>query len=616
MNYISFYRKWRPQSFNQIIGQDYNIKTIQNALSKKKLSHSYLLCGPRGTGKTSTARILAKALNCKDGITPDPCNKCENCLSISNGSSVDVTEIDTASNRGINEIRELKEKVRYLPSTLRKKVYIIDEVHMLTIEAFNALLKVLEEPPEHITFIMATTEPNKVISTIISRCQRFDFFPISLDKTKQRIKEIAKNENIKISDQALSLVAKHADGSLRDADGILEQLAAYGDDSIDTGDVVSLLGVVDLELLFELVEILAEKNINNGLLFINKVINSNQSLKVFTSEFLDHLYNLYIIKNYNNPSEIMDISQDYDKRYKAQSEIITKEELEFYIDMFADLYKQIKWGEGSRVFFIAAMIKAINFIVTSEKDLGKKTRVLEVQLKALNERFEKIRPYPPAEKNKVESAEGSKKILSKENEDVHLEVNGSSVAKAEPSNKTEPSKTVKPSDKVESTSIDPISESPAIIKSGGIEPNNIDPNDNNITVITDKLDEILKTLKKKKISAYAMFVESEPSRIEEGILYFILSEDKIWHKDHLNKEKNVKLIAGIIKEVTGIKYKIKFELGRIALDKSKKDKDNKQAVHVKENPDPPKDIEDMQDRAPDKQEDVFKYFEKKFKIKE
>ncbi|MBU2563575.1 MAG: DNA polymerase III subunit gamma/tau, partial [Actinobacteria bacterium] len=281
MGYISFYRKWRPQDFGEIIGQEYNVRTIKNAISNNRLSHCYIFCGPRGTGKTSTARILAKALNCIKGTTPDPCNKCENCISISDGYSMDVVEIDAASNRGINEIRELREKVKYLPNILRKKVYIIDEVHMLTTEAFNALLKVLEEPPDHVLFIMATTEPNKVIPTIMSRCQRFDFFPIPMDKIKERLQKIAKSEKITISDSALSLISKYADGSLRDADGILEQLAAFGEDKIELRDVISLLGVTDLDMLFEFTDILIEKNLTGGLLLVNKIIGSNQNLKVF-----------------------------------------------------------------------------------------------------------------------------------------------------------------------------------------------------------------------------------------------------------------------------------------------------------------------------------------------
>src|SRR5665811_2011314 len=200
MSYISFYRKWRPQTFSEIIGQEYVVQTLENAIIKNRISHAYIFCGPRGTGKTSLARIFAKALNCVNGPTSNPCNQCDNCVSISNGNSMDVIEIDAASNRGINEIRELREKVKYLPAALRKKVYIIDEVHMLTTEAFNALLKVLEEPPEHVIFIMATTEPHQVLPTIMSRCQKFDFYPISLDLISERLKKIAKSEKLSISD--------------------------------------------------------------------------------------------------------------------------------------------------------------------------------------------------------------------------------------------------------------------------------------------------------------------------------------------------------------------------------------------------------------------------------
>lgn len=362
MSYISFYRKWRPQSFDEIIGQDYNIKTIRNAISSGRLSHCYIFCGPRGTGKTSTARILAKALNCKKGVTPDPCNKCENCISISNGSSVDVIEIDAASNRGIDEIRELREKVKYLPSSLRKKVYIIDEVHMLTTEAFNALLKVLEEPPGHVIFIMATTEPNKVIPTIMSRCQRFDFLPVPMDRIKERLMKIASSEKINIDDPALNLISKYADGSLRDADGILEQLAAFGEDKIKVADVTALLGVTELDTLFEFTDILIGKDLDSGLLMVSKIISSNQSLKVFVSELVDHLYDLYVIKNYSEPFEIINVSDDLRSRYLGQAEKLKKEELEFYMSLFTELLKQIKWGEGSKVFFKSAVIRAINSI--------------------------------------------------------------------------------------------------------------------------------------------------------------------------------------------------------------------------------------------------------------
>jgi hypothetical protein len=296
----------------------------------------------------------------------------------------------------------------------------------------------------------------------------------------------------------------------------------------------------------------------------------------------------------------MDISQDYKERYKAQSLKFLREELEFHIDLFAGLYKQIRWGEGSGTFFKAEMIKAVNFIVTDNKELDKRTRALEVQLKVLNERFKKTGPHVPGEKSSGAPAEENKKIPGKEKKAVKVE------------------KSIDPGSKEDHSSGNTTA-------SAGKE----DPGSGDINALSSKLDEILKTLKKKKIPVYAMFVESEPSRIEKGTLYFVLSEDKKWHKDHLNKVKNVELISGIIEEVTGIKYKIKFELGGVE-PKNNKYKDSSQAVSENpaddfagegipednKDPDPGKDTKAGPDREPDDPDDVFKYFEKKFKIKE
>ncbi|MDD5622887.1 MAG: DNA polymerase III subunit gamma/tau [Actinomycetota bacterium] len=588
MNYISFYRKWRPQNFDEIIGQEYNIRTIRNAISNNRLSHSYIFCGPRGTGKTSTARILAKALNCKKGITQDPCNKCENCISISNGSSVDVIEIDAASNRGINEIRELREKVKYLPNILRKKVYIIDEIHMLTTEAFNALLKVLEEPPEHVIFIMATTEPNKVIPTILSRCQRFDFFPIPMDKIKERLQKIAKKEKITVSGPALDLISKYADGSLRDADGILEQLAAFGGDKIEVEAVTSLLGVIDLELLFELTDILIEKNLTGGLLLVNKIIGSNQNLKVFVAGFLDHLYDLYVIRNYDDPFEIISLSEDHKERYRDQAGKLQKEEIEFYMDLFTELLKQVKWGEDSKVFFKTAIIKAVNFIVLDKKEIEKKTRIIEVQIEALKDEIGRINS---AQKRMIENSEdrGTKADTDnyEEEEDDFDIINSQEINKmvneVEIQGKYAGDK--KKADK--SVQEDPGTE--------GKE---------DIDLITGNIEKISQNIKNKKISVHAMFAEAIPARIENGILYFSLDEKKEWHRDHLNKNINIELISGVIKEVTGKSYRIKFELGK------KKNKDN--------NPEYTKNEDKVKPPGKNKAEekDVFNYFEEKFDIKE
>ncbi|MFZ3086309.1 MAG: DNA polymerase III subunit gamma/tau [Candidatus Hydromicrobium sp.] len=610
MGYISFYRKWRPQDFGEIIGQEYNVRTIKNAISNNRLSHCYIFCGPRGTGKTSTARILAKALNCIKGTTPDPCNKCENCISISDGYSMDVVEIDAASNRGINEIRELREKVKYLPNILRKKVYIIDEVHMLTTEAFNALLKVLEEPPEHVLFIMATTEPNKVIPTIMSRCQRFDFFPIPMDKIKDRLQKIAKSEKITISDSALSLISKYADGSLRDADGILEQLAAFGEDKIEVRDVILLLGVTDLDMLFEFTDILIEKNLTGGLLLVNKIIGSNQNLKVFVSEFLDHLYDLYVIKNYNNPFEIVNISEDYKDKYLDQAKKLQKEEIEFYMELFTDLLKQIKWGEGSKVFFKSAVVRAINFIVLDEKEIGKKTRLMETQIESLRKEIDKINSMQEGNKNSHNHrADVGTSVYENKEDDFDI-INSNEIDKMV--------------SEVEIQSKHKVSGGKA--HKSEMADAGVEKKDEEISLINNNLDKISQSLKKKKISVHAMFTEAVPYKIENGTLYFYLDKEKEWHKDHLNKIKNIELISSVIKEVTGKDFKIKFELGK-KMDKIDVISDAESEASSKLTGESR--AEDAENKASNSlnskdgssensrtEEDVFNYFEKKFDIKE
>ena len=610
MGYISFYRKWRPQDFGEIIGQEYNVRTIKNAISNNRLSHCYIFCGPRGTGKTSTARILAKALNCIKGTTPEPCNKCENCISISDGYSMDVVEIDAASNRGINEIRELREKVKYLPNILRKKVYIIDEVHMLTTEAFNALLKVLEEPPDHVLFIMATTEPNKVIPTIMSRCQRFDFFPIPMDKIKDRLQKIAKSEKITISDSALSLISKYADGSLRDADGILEQLAAFGEDKIEVRDVISLLGVTDLDMLFEFTDILIEKNLTGGLLLVNKITGSNQNLKVFVSEFLDHLYDLYVIKNYNNPFEIVNISEDYKDKYLNQAKKLQKEEIEFYMELFTDLLKQIKWGEGSKVFFKSAVVRAINFIVLDEKEIGKKTRLMETQIESLRKEIDKINSMQEGNKNSHNHrADVGTSVYENKEDDFDI-INSNEIDKMV--------------SEVEIQSKHKVSGGKA--HKSEMADAGVEKKDEEISLINNNLDKISQSLKKKKISVHAMFTEAVPYKIENGTLYFYLDKEKEWHKDHLNKIKNIELISSVIKEVTGKDFKIKFELGK-KMDKIDVISDAESEASSKLTGESR--AEDAENKASNSlnskdgssensrtEEDVFNYFEKKFDIKE
>ena len=257
MTHLPLALKYRPATFADVIGQEHVTRTLSNALERGRTAHAYLFAGPRGSGKTTTARLLAKALNCDRGVTGEPCGECENCVAIAAGRSLDVIEIDAASNRGIDDIKELREAVKYAPAQGRYKVYIVDEVHQLSKDAFNALLKTLEEPPRGVVFVLATTEPHKILPTILSRCQRFDFRPIPLDAIRKRLADIARLEGFALDERAEFAIAKKADGSLRDALSLLDQVVAFGGDSIDLPTLRRLIGVPDEERYLELTELLA-----------------------------------------------------------------------------------------------------------------------------------------------------------------------------------------------------------------------------------------------------------------------------------------------------------------------------------------------------------------------
>ncbi|MBP9015268.1 MAG: DNA polymerase III subunit gamma/tau [Candidatus Atribacteria bacterium] len=269
MAYLSLYRKWRPSRFEEVVGQEIAVRILTRSLGKKRLHHAYLFCGPRGVGKTTTARLLAMAVNCERGITPQPCEECESCRAIQEGNSLDVVEIDAASHRGIDEIRELRERVKYVPLQSRFKVYIIDEVHMLTPEAFNALLKTLEEPPEHVLFVLATTEPRRLPDTIISRCVKILFNPLSEEAMVEKLQAIAKAEGSKIEEEVFYLIARKAGGSMRDAEGMLEQILAWGEESIDLATASLILREIDKEDFTRLFRFLIEGNKREVLLLLN-----------------------------------------------------------------------------------------------------------------------------------------------------------------------------------------------------------------------------------------------------------------------------------------------------------------------------------------------------------
>jgi DNA polymerase-3 subunit gamma/tau len=296
MSYLVLARKHRPQTFDDVIGQLHVTDLLKKAVESGRIAHAYLLCGPRGVGKTSCARILAMCLNCQKGPTTKPCGECSSCTEIAKGSSFDVLEIDGASNRGIDEIRTLRENVKFAPSYGRYKIYIVDEVHMLTMEAFNALLKTLEEPPAHVKFIFATTTPNKVPDTILSRCQRFDFKRIPLSTTVELLNDVCKKEKLSIEQDALYAIAKASQGGLRDALSILDQISALNDREIKADDVFGMLGIVETSLLFELSAYIADKNCAAALQVLDKIIEKGKDVKQLARDVTDHFRNLMVVK--------------------------------------------------------------------------------------------------------------------------------------------------------------------------------------------------------------------------------------------------------------------------------------------------------------------------------
>jgi DNA polymerase-3 subunit gamma/tau len=327
MSYTVFALKWRPKNFDEIVGQSHIVATLKNAIQKNRLAHAYLFTGPRGVGKTSTARILAKALNCQAGSAINPCLKCSSCIEISEGRSLDVIEIDGASNRGIDEIRVLRENVKFAPTSGKFKIYIIDEVHMLTAEAFNALLKTLEEPPEFVKFIFATTQAHKVIPTILSRCQRFDFRRIPAMEITAQLERIVASERIDVDKEVLFAVAKASDGSLRDAESVLDQLISFSKQKISLKDVVSVLGLVEQEALFEITDKIIQKDAKGALGLLSKLIDEGKDVSVFLPSLIEHFRNLMIAKVTRGDAKLVDLPQEVCERLVRQSEAFSLEEI-------------------------------------------------------------------------------------------------------------------------------------------------------------------------------------------------------------------------------------------------------------------------------------------------
>ncbi len=371
MSYIVFARKWRPKDFESVLGQEHVTTTLRNAINQNRVAHAYIFSGPRGVGKTTTARIFAMALNCKNGPTATPCGACDSCSETSNGTNLDVIEIDGASNRGIDEVRALRENIKFAPARGRFKVYIIDEVHMLTEEAFNALLKTLEEPPSHVVFIFATTRPYKVPPTILSRCQRFDFKRLTVEEIAGKLKDIAKKEKLDIEEAALYAVARAADGAMRDAESMLDQLASFCGKKIDLESVTSIFGMIGQEVLFDFTEKVINKDAAGILKLVDDVISGGKDIPQFLTSLVGHFRNILMSKVGEDLTSLIDLPKESIERVSAQSKSFTNESLLYILTVLMNAHDAARRAATQRIPLELAAIR-----LTRREDLSSLSSIL------------------------------------------------------------------------------------------------------------------------------------------------------------------------------------------------------------------------------------------------
>ena len=415
MAYRALYREWRPKDFSHVVGQETIVDTLRNQVTSRRIAHAYLFCGSRGTGKTSTAKILAKAINCLNPNNGDPCGECENCLRAEKEETLDVIEIDAASNNGVDEMRELRDTVKYPPQYGAYKVYIIDEVHMLSTSAFNALLKTLEEPPAHIVFILATTEPQKLPETILSRCQRFDFGRISVSRIAGRLREAAEGAGARVSDGALMLIARASEGGMRDALSLLDMCLGYSN-QIDETLVRSILGTSDAAFLFEFCDALAERDAGKVFTLIDKMMREGKDPSVFSKDVCRHIRSLLIAKaSPDDLAKVMDITNEEAAELIAQSGKMTMSRMMKILDLYMALETETRYSSTPRMALENTSLKCC--LKTDETDshsLNERIDELEKRIEALNRRIESGTDTVKAAGRKNEPAKKDAPVL-KEN---------------------------------------------------------------------------------------------------------------------------------------------------------------------------------------------------------
>ncbi len=506
MPHLSLYRKYRPATFAEVVGQEHVTRTLKNAIAAGKVSHAYLFAGSRGTGKTSTAKLLAKALNCIEGPTAEPCGKCESCTGISAGTSLDVIEMDAASNRGIDDIRDIRDKVAFSPVGGRAKVYILDEAHMLTKEASNAFLKVLEEPPAHVIFVLCTTEAHKVIPTIRSRCQKFEFRRPSADMVLGVLSRIAAAEGIAIDEGGLAAIARNSAGAFRDAIGTLDQLATYCDGEISLADTLALLGAVPSDLLFEAIDIVAEEDVRGAILFIDRLAGQGRDLSQFGEALIGHLRNIFLLQQLNDADAGLDaLPAEEIARLQSQARVLAPAQALRFIELLLKAQGEVKLGGGPRLQLELAFIT----ITRPEVDMSTKSLLFRL------ERLENGGPRPAGRDGGAGA--GILRDTSAPSADV-------SAAPAAPEPVAETARDAPPELTIEKIS-----------RAWGV---------------------ILSQVKKKKIPLYSLLLECRPIALSGNVLTIGFPAGAEFHKGQVEKPAYAAIVQETLKEVTGSGLKL------------------------------------------------------------
>jgi len=513
--YTALYREWRPKNFEDVVGQEHITTTLKNQIQNDRIAHAYLFCGTRGTGKTSTAKVMAKALNCLNPVNGEPCNECEMCKKINEGLAIDVTELDAASNNGVDKIRDIIDDAKYPPQEARFKVYIMDEVHMLSMGAVNAFLKTLEEPPANVIFILATTDPQKLPITILSRCQRFDFKRISKSDISDRLRKIVGAQGVLADEKSLELISRVSDGAMRDALSILDQAIAMGDGSVNYDSVVGMLGLVTNEYLFNITSAIIERNIQKAMNIIEEVVYAGKDINLFIKDLTGHFRNLLMAKVTNNPEEVLDMSMENINLIKEQGSRIRVEEIMRDIRILQEAEGNAKISKQARLYLELATIKMckIEYDTSSEVILARINRLEEV-----------------IKSGKIQVAQAQQCS----NQDDEVSNVQKRVATQDVINKEQA-----------------VTETPVI-----------EVNTNATTSIGDiqrAWHDILEALKARRAMViYASLMTGRPVACNNGIVLIKYEEEYAFNKIRLEKPDNIKVINEVVSEVMRERLKVRF----------------------------------------------------------